>query len=242
MPFIQFQSHPLIYTLRRSLRAKRLHMILRQQQFEVVAPPKISNQTILQFVFSHKEWMAKHYHKQKRRQKSVSVWPTVMAAGEIITFRGKKMRLNIKFGQKKNTLLHQDSLCLTLPWQTPCSEIKERISEQLIAWYQKEAAEVVEMSVAHYCSQLGRWPKGVKLKQQKTRWGSCGIGEKIYLNWLLVLAPPGVLEYVVVHELCHLFYRNHGKRFWQKVGACMPHFEEYEKWLTQNGQSLKPII
>lgn len=242
MPIIQFKSYPLRYTLRRSARAKRLQMIVRQAQFEVVAPTRINNRTILAFVFSHQDWMLKQYLKQKKRQVVPTLWPKTFETGEMVYFRGQPCHLNIKFGPLAKESLQENSLFVTVPWQTLCVEVMGQAKEQLIAWYQREAAKIVEKNVSYYSDFLGRWPKKVRLKQQKTRWGSCGVNENIYINWLLVLAPPGVLEYVVVHELCHLFHRNHGKRFWQKVAACMPQYKEQEKWLSQHGHILKLII
>jgi predicted metal-dependent hydrolase len=110
-----------------------------------------------------------------------------------------------------------------------------------MTWYQQEALGAIQQSIDYFCPRLGRWPRSVQLKQQKTRWGSCGISEKIYINWLLILAPPGVLEYVVAHELCHLFHRNHGKRFWAKVAQCYPGYEQHETWLGRHGQMLMPL-
>lgn len=242
MPYIQIQENALHFRLRRSPRVKRLQMILRQDLFEVVAPPRASNKEVLSFIWQHQRWMIK---QSKRLPKAISPifgWPADFVSGEWVPFRNVRLRLNVKFDLRSMTQLQQSTLQVVLPWQeTVCAEMEKSVKQQVITWYQQQAIEIIQQTIAHLCPQLGRWPRGFQLKQQKTRWGSCGINEKIYLNWLLILAPPGVLEYVVAHELCHLFHRNHGKRFWAKVAQCMPDYEQHDRWLTKNGHVLHTV-
>jgi predicted metal-dependent hydrolase len=82
------------------------------------------------------------------------------------------------------------------------------------------------------------YPRSLCIKTQKTRWGSCGPNNDINLNWLLMLAPPVVLEYVVVHELCHIQHKNHSKDFWLLVAKHMPDYLTHRRWLKANGASL----
>jgi predicted metal-dependent hydrolase len=168
-------------------------------------------------------------------------WPENFTAGQTLPFRGRRLMLNIKFGVRASTQLQENVLLITLPWiSIKCEDIEINIKKQILLWYQQQTHDFIAQSIEIFCPQLGRWPAGFGLKQQKTRWGSCGIQQKIYINWLLVLAPIGVLEYVVAHELCHLFHRNHGKRFWAKVANCYAEYETHEKWLTKHGHLLMP--
>jgi hypothetical protein len=76
--------------------------------------------------------------------------------------------------------------------------------------------------------------QGCRIKDQKHVWGSCGIDRVVNLNWQLVFAPRTVLEYAVVHELCHLRHRNHDRSFWGLVGTILPDWEARKVWLDQN--------
>ena len=76
------------------------------------------------------------------------------------------------------------------------------------------------------------------MRAQRTRWGSCSSSGNLNFNCLLALVPPAVLDYVVVHELCHRLEMNHSPRFWQEVGRVMPDYEEHKKWLRENGAEL----
>jgi predicted metal-dependent hydrolase len=215
-------------------------MVARAEIFEVVAPWRVSNHVIIQFISQQLGWMKRQASREaKRAQVQTSIWPLCCLAEEIIPYRGETLRLQIRYGGNQPVIQQADNLIISLPWQVSCSQIESEIKKQLLGWYQQKALSLIEESIARYCPMLGRWPKAVKLKQQKSRWGSCGITERIYINWLLVLAPPGTLEYVVVHELAHLFHRNHGQRFWAKVASCMTDFAEYDRWLNRNGYRLK---
>jgi|GEM_PF-2625259 len=240
MPFIQYDHKPLLYTLRRSERAKRLQMIARADHFEVVAPWRISNRAIIQFIGQRRPWMSKQLNRQsKKNTEPASIWPAEFLATHTVPYRGSQLSLAIRYGAVNPILQEGGRLIVSLPWHMLCTQVETEVKKQLLIWYQEQAMVIVQSSLSHFCSKLGRWPKAVKLKQQKTRWGSCGISQNIYLNWLLVLAPPLILEYVVAHELGHLFYRNHGPRFWAKVAECMADFKIYDRWLNRHGARLK---
>ena len=81
-------------------------------------------------------------------------------------------------------------------------------------------------------------PRSLKIKTQKSRWGSCGPNNDINMNWLLMLAPPEAMEYVVVHELCHIIHKNHSKDFWGLVAEHLPAYQQQRLWLKQQGVSL----
>ncbi len=240
MPFIQVDTHSLPFRLRRSARAKRLHMSFRQGEFEVVAPVKrIKNSEVLQFIKAHQGWMLKQIRHRRFKEPTEGLWPPHFLAQEEIQFRMRKIKLNVKFGEHQSCELIQDSLRIVVPSKKMTQEtLEQAIKKQVVAFYQTAALKAVQDALAYYCPQLGRWPSAIQIKQQRTRWGSCGPTDKININWLLILAPVGVLEYVVVHELCHLFHRNHGVRFWAKVEKTMPDYAQYEKWLRLHGSAL----
>ena len=79
----------------------------------------------------------------------------------------------------------------------------------------------------------------VSVRSQRTRWGSCGRGGHICLNWRLVLMPPAVRDYVLIHELMHLRRMDHSPVFWRLVGEACPGYAEARRWLRQHGPSLR---
>ena len=105
-------------------------------------------------------------------------------------------------------------------------------------WYRREARRRIEAVAAWEGGRLGLRPRSLAIRDQRTRWGSCSSRGALSFNWRLVLAPSGVLRYVVVHELCHLEELNHSSAFWRLVGDALPGFESERTWLRRHGHEL----
>ena len=78
----------------------------------------------------------------------------------------------------------------------------------------------------------------IKYKRTKSKWGHCTSEGKLQFNWLIMLAPPDVIDYVVIHELAHMYYLDHSKQFWSLVGEYCPNYETHRKWLNTNQHRL----
>ncbi len=88
-------------------------------------------------------------------------------------------------------------------------------------------------------AMYGMTVAGVSIRNQRTRWGSCGRDGKISLNWRLVLMPPAVRDYVLIHELMHLRRLDHSPAFWKLVAAACPGYREARQWLRLHGPALR---
>lgn len=117
--------------------------------------------------------------------------------------------------------------------------IKENhIKEQLVKWYRIQAGEVIRERVEYYASFLGEDYGQIRIKDQKSCWGSCSGKRNLNFNWHLILTPIEILDYVVVHELCHLKEMNHSKAFWSEVERVLPDYKERRKWLRSREKVL----
>ena len=101
-----------------------------------------------------------------------------------------------------------------------------------------EALRVIPDRVAHFAPLVGVTYGRITVRNQRTRWGSCSSKGNLNFNCLLMLAPPGILDYVVVHELCHRKVMNHSPKFWAEVAKVMPDYKERQKWLRTEGSSI----
>ena len=113
-----------------------------------------------------------------------------------------------------------------------------RLTEQELRDLAARALKVIPERVAHYAPLIGVTYGRITIRNQRTRWGSCSAKGNLNFNLLLLLAPSEVLDYVVVHELCHLLHMDHSAAFWREVARVLPDFRQREKWLKINGRHL----
>ena len=104
-----------------------------------------------------------------------------------------------------------------------------------------EAKKAIPQRVAYYAPIIGVKYGGITIRKQKSRWGSCTAKGNLSFNCLLMLAPPEVLDSVVVHELCHRKEMNHSKKFYAEILRVMPEYYERRKWLKENGELLQTM-
>jgi predicted metal-dependent hydrolase len=106
------------------------------------------------------------------------------------------------------------------------------------AWYREQARVEVMGAVEREAQRLGVTYMSVSIRDQLTRWGSCSKKGALSFNWRLILAPPAILTYVVVHELCHRIRHDHSAEFWQTVAEARPTYAEERDWLSEHGPEL----
>lgn len=104
--------------------------------------------------------------------------------------------------------------------------------------YRNAARSRFEERVAYFHPITGGNYTAITVRDQKSRWGSCSSRGTLSFNYRLIFAPPVILDYVVVHELCHLTHMNHSSDFWDMVASVMPEYREYRKWLRSHGHEL----
>ena len=106
-------------------------------------------------------------------------------------------------------------------------------------YYRNLAREVLGARTGYYARKMGVTYGRISIREQKTRWGSCSSVGNLNYNWKLVLMPPGVLDYVVVHELSHIGNMNHSRRFWQRVASVLPDYQMRQRCLKQQAYILQ---
>jgi predicted metal-dependent hydrolase len=108
----------------------------------------------------------------------------------------------------------------------------------LEAWYREQARVEVTGAVEREARRLDVTYSRITIRDQLTRWGSCSKGGALSFNWRLIIAPPAILTYVVVHELCHRIRHDHSEEFWQAVASARPTYAEERAWLADHGPEL----
>ena len=118
------------------------------------------------------------------------------------------------------------------------AEPTEKLTREKVIALAEEALKVIPERVEYFARVIGVTYGKITIRNQKTRWGSCSSKGNLNFNCLLMLAPPEVLDYVVVHELCHRKQMNHSKAFWSEVEKVLPDYKEARKWLKEEGSQM----
>jgi predicted metal-dependent hydrolase len=224
------------YQLLRSARARRLRITVRPGGVEVVAAAA--------YVRRRNRGIRRAEPRVDRRQ--LAALQRVLAAhpgstrlidGSTILYRGEPVQLRVRTGARPQ--VHEGSgIELTIPPALADADREAVVERMLMRWLRWSAQNDALLYVHRHGQRHDLMPAAVRIKQHKRLWGSCTTKRAINLNWRLILAPPAVFEYVVVHELCHLREPNHQPPFWRLVGEILPGFERQRRWLRTNGHLL----
>jgi len=235
MPTLTIGKSEIPYTIRRSERASRQRIIVTPDCVEVVAPVNRDREDIEAFVHSRRRWV--HDEREKMREASAtSPWPEHFVSGAKIPFRGRRMRLSVKVVTGASIITHyRNGFFVEVPKSVAATERDGAIRHCLESWLRRRMENDAAAFARQYSRKLGQEPRAVRIKDQKHLWGSCGKDRVVNLNWRLIFMPKPVLEYVVVHELCHLRHRNHSAAFWGLVKSLMPDYEAKKDWLEKRG-------
>jgi len=229
-------SRDLQYILTRSSRKTVGIAIERNGLVKVTSPLRVSESYINDLLQKKANWIIKKLENIETRVSKANK-ARGFEEGEFFSYLGKEYKLILVRSSdlKKPTVsLEDEELIITIPNDFQA----QRLKEVLKIWYIKRFKLVIEDRIKYYSSIIGVFPQKITIKEQKTRWGSCSAKGNINLNWKLIMAPLEVLDYVVIHELCHMKQMNHSKEFWKLVELVFPMYKRCRVWLKENGDLL----
>lgn len=197
-------------------------------QLEVRAPLGYSDAKIRELVSTKRDWIEK---KQAQALKNHRQIPRhSYHAGETFLYLGAEYPLHIV--EKQAAALRFDRGFWLAEKALP------QAGAVFEAWYRSAARKVITERVVYFARLHGFKYHSIRISGAATRWGSCSSKGNLSFTWRLVMAPPDVVDYVVLHELAHLREHNHSAKFWQQVAGMMPNYSIYRRWLKQNGARL----
>jgi predicted metal-dependent hydrolase len=238
------QSEPMApvpaYTLRRRTRRRRTIEISIDPAAGVIvaAPASAAQHEIDAFVRRKARWIKKALADAHRRRAHLR---HQLVTDEPLPYLDETLRLLVAESERARPQVRRigNELIVSVATVGDDSQRREAIVRALEGWYKARAREALSERVAHFAPMAHVSPSGFVVKSQKTRWGSCGKNGQLHFNWHLMLAPARVLDYLVVHELCHLRQRGHGRRFWRQVSEVLPGYAECETELRRAGWSYR---
>jgi len=161
-----------------------------------------------------------------------------LVSGESFPYLGRHYRLKIQEGHQVGVSLSGGYLKATIRPNEQGEHRTLKIQQYLQNWYRNKAQERLKEKTERYAKQIGVSPAAVSVRNFKSRWGSCDKKGQVVFNWNIIKAPHSVVDYVVVHELCHLIHPNHSKEFWQVVSRFDSNYLEHRQWLKEKGLDL----
>jgi predicted metal-dependent hydrolase len=220
-------SETIAYTVKFQTRKTLALYVLVNGTVEVRAPHGMNQKHIVNFVEKKSDWIVKTREQQLQRKQ----WQTLIEPGSKVWFLGTTRRLEVNTGREMAVLCSEDSIALSVrdPWNLP------RLSRQLNDWYRDQAQQIFSERLLLVCQ---RFPgiltaPALRLRSMRRRWGSCSRHGRVTLNVELVKLPMTLIDYVIAHELCHLFEFNHGKKFYELLEFVMPDWKQREQMLKQ---------
>nr|WP_209262395.1 SprT family zinc-dependent metalloprotease [Thiorhodococcus minor] len=228
-------NNEIAYEVIRSQRATADIVIERDGSVVVRAPEWADDDQVARIVRSKEYWI----------YKTLAEWRDLNAAavlreyknGAAFLYLGRAYRLSLVDGQDAPLQLKNGRFLLRRELVAAGDARLAKLAFQ--DFFRAKGRLRLGDRVRYYAPKVGVEPLGVEVKELGHRWASCSPGGKLHFHWKCMMAPQTVIDYIVVHELCHLHHRDHGDAFWNEVDKVLPDFRERKEWLRRQGAALE---
>ena len=218
------------YIVKRSRKRKRTISLQISDNSELViaAPYFTPVAEINRFVQEKQNWI--HKTIQKRKEDSINNKAKEYINGEMFYYLGESFPLETFFEQneRKGLVFWGNRFYLNT------ADAAEEGISYFASWYKKKAKIHFRQRVDFYSHELNLRAKSVKITSANKRWGSCSADDNLSFSFRLIMAPPDIIDYVIVHELMHIKEKNHSAAFWKLIEAIMPEYKIHRRWLKDN--------
>ena len=211
-----------VKVIRSTKRLKTISLQIKNGIPIIYCPIYIKDSYLRPIIKKKQLWIKKKINAEKEREK------ILLKNKSIFPFLGRKITLFTLLSEENRVLLKNNSLFIY------CTDFN-LVKKNLVEWLKLEAKKYLVSRVQLVSSKIKISFKSLNLKSYRAMWGSCNSRSEIYLNWKLVMLPKKVIDYVIVHELCHIIEPNHSKSFWSLVKKYDNEYLENKNWLKKNG-------
>ena len=232
---IRLDGGTVFYSVRRSRRAKRIRMTITEEgELKVTIPLRVRLKDIAPVLRDHKRWILRKLAEKRTMEKPPP--PFEMEDGSSLPVLDRSFTLRLRRTERKQASWHfsHPSLTITAPaFRTSL------IYHGIELWYRKMARLFLEERIPYWAGQMDVAPRSIRVKNQRTLWGSCSKKANLNFNWRVLLLSPEAADYLIIHELAHLKELNHSPVFWRIVGLHCPDYKIHKKELRQKDPWLK---
>ena len=232
---------PNAYTVRRSDRARRARlMVTREGEAVVVLPRRMPLAEAERLVADHRAWLERHLSRVSAQRERLAARP-VLGEGRVLSVAGERCRVSaVDAGSARPARGRVEVVAGGVVVRL--GRDGRAAQDLLEPWLRGRAREVISERVRARASELDVRPGRVAIRDQSSRWASASANGSLSFSWRLVLAPPFVLDSVVVHELAHLRIRGHTPPFWALVEQHAPRTPEARRWLREHAAELRAAL
>jgi predicted metal-dependent hydrolase len=235
MSYVQYGNRRINFEIKRGNRKKTVAIHVNPMApITVLSPRWLDEEKIRMIVRKKVGWIIQKQEQIKNNRDSNPVKEFV--SGESFPYLGRHYRLKVIKASSDiegNCRLVNGRFLVEVNGNSGGKRDRVTVKRTLINWYLEHAEEKIGERVNRFAQQIGKWPANIEVKNQERRWGSCSRIGVIRLNWKIIMAPISVIDYVIVHELCHLIYPHHSTQFWQKVQSIIPDYKRRREWLKR---------
>jgi predicted metal-dependent hydrolase len=203
------------FVVRRSARARRVRLqVTDEGEALITMPLRAPDREAAALFEKHRDWVARQQAKVEERRILLATRPS-LAAGRVLMINGEARKVRVGNAEERDALEHQ---------------------------LRKEARAVFKTRIKARATEMDVKPTTLQVRDQRSRWGSASKGGALSLSWRLILCPPEILDYLVVHELAHLRWGGHGKRFWHLVERHYGDHRAARKWLRDHNDEVRAAL
>lgn len=231
---ITLNGREIPYRVVHSRRARRLRITVADAKVIVTLPVGVKAAEAEKMLRQHSDWLLKQLERAPRRKSQAHTLPE-----DVVLLRGEARRVEVvqEAGRKARTRVDETGgrLIVRVPAGT-----RGTPRQLALDWLKLQARAAIEEETARQAQRMGLRYRSISIRDQRTRWGSCSSKGTLSFNWRLIMAPPTVVTYVIIHELAHLRQPNHSKSFWEIVAAYYPDYKLARSWLRKNAAAMRP--
>jgi predicted metal-dependent hydrolase len=214
-------------------RTAALHIIGGDLQVRV--PEHVGDERVAAFLTKKRPWIRSKVAEIQRIPPHRS---KELVSGESFPYLGRHYRLKVQEGHQVGVCLSGGYLRATIRPNEQGEQREARIQQYLQSWYRTSAMERLQEKTTRYAKQIGVSPTGLSIRNFRSRWGSCDKRGQVVFNWNIIKAPHSIVDYVVIHELCHLIHPNHSPTFWKEVNKHDADYKAHRLWLKERSCEL----